>query len=70
MKGALEFSKYNILNIATGDTYMPILQVASGLLHRFYGFDLINGQWILTPIYASSSACVITASCPRLSATG
>lgn len=50
MKGTLEFSKYNILNIATGNTYMPILQVGSGLLHRFYGFDLINGQWIL-PAY-------------------
>ena len=58
MKGALEFSKYNILNIATGDTYMPILQVASGLLHRFYGFDLINGQWIL-PAYL----CVFISLC-------
>ncbi|TAL24897.1 MAG: hypothetical protein EPN94_06375 [Nitrospirae bacterium] len=58
MKGALEFSKYNILNIATGNTYMPILQVASGLLHRFYGFDLINGQWIL-PAYL----CVFISLC-------
>jgi len=58
MKGALEFSKYNILNIATGDTYMPILQVGSGLLHRFYGFDLINGQWIL-PAYL----CVFISLC-------
>ncbi len=58
MKGALEFSKYDILNIATGNTYMPILQVGSGLLHRFYGFDLINGQWIL-PAYL----CVFISLC-------
>ncbi|KAF0144493.1 MAG: hypothetical protein FD156_1797 [Nitrospirae bacterium] len=58
MKGALEFSKYNILNIATGDTYMPLLQVGSGLLHRFYEFDLINGQWIL-PAYL----CVFISLC-------
>jgi hypothetical protein len=50
MRVGLEFSKYGVLNLATGDTFMPLLHVSSGLLHRFYRFDLINGQWIL-PVY-------------------
>jgi len=53
MKGALEFSKYNILNPATGDTYFALLQVHSGLLHHFFGYNLINSQWIL-PAYLYS----------------
>lgn len=51
MKGALELSKYRIINIATGDSYIPLLQVNWGVLNHFYNYNLINSQWIL-PIYA------------------
>lgn len=51
MKGAMELSKYRIINIATGDTYIPLLQVFYGLLNHFYAYDLINSQWIL-PFYS------------------
>ena len=51
MKGAMELSKYQIINIATGDTYIPLLQVFYGLLNYFYSYDLINSQWIL-PFYS------------------
>jgi hypothetical protein len=51
MKGALELSKHYIINIATGDSYIPLLQVNWGVLNYFYNYNLINSQWIL-PIYA------------------
>lgn len=50
MKGALEFSKYYILNIPSCPTYFALLPVHSGLLHHFFGYNLINSQWIL-PAY-------------------
>ncbi|MEK7776094.1 MAG: hypothetical protein AAB331_01795, partial [Planctomycetota bacterium] len=50
MKGALELSKYYILNIATGDSYFALYQVHLGVLNHFYASDLINLHWIL-PFY-------------------
>jgi hypothetical protein len=47
MKGALEFSNFQIINIATGDSYIALLQVHSGLLNHFFAYNLINSQWIL-----------------------
>lgn len=47
MKGALEFSRYYILNIATGDSYFALYQVHLGVLNHFYASDLINLHWIL-----------------------
>ena len=52
MKGALELSKYYVLNPETGNTYFALLQVHEGVLNHFYKFDLINAQWIM-PIYLS-----------------
>lgn len=50
MKGATEFAKYNILNIATAGSYFPLYQVHFGLLNHFYNYNLINSQWIM-PFY-------------------
>ncbi len=50
MKGALELSKYYILNIGTGDSYFALYQVHLGVLNHFYASDLINLHWIL-PFY-------------------
>lgn len=52
MKGAEEFAKHGFVNLATGDTYIPLYQVGAGLMRRFFNFDLIHGQWIL-PAYLS-----------------
>lgn len=51
MKGALEISKFHIVNVATGDSYIPLLQVFWGVLNSCYHYNLMNSQWIL-PIYA------------------
>ncbi len=50
MKGAMEFSKYYFINHATGNTYIPLIQVNMGVLNHFYSYDLINSQWII-PFY-------------------
>lgn len=52
MKGAEEFARYGFINFATGNTYIPVLQIGWGLLRRFYAFDILHGQWIL-PGYLS-----------------
>jgi hypothetical protein len=50
MKGALELSKYYILNVETGNSYFALYQVHLGVLNHFYASDLINLHWIL-PFY-------------------
>lgn len=50
MKGALELARFQILNPFTADSYIPVQQVHLGLLHYWYGYNLLNSQWIL-PIY-------------------
>jgi len=58
MKGALELSKFQILNPFVSSAYLSIIQVHLGLLHHFYGYDLINSQWILPVcIYFFHLAC-------------
>jgi len=52
MKGAVELSRFQILNPHTADSYIPIVQVLLGLFHHFYSYDLINSQWIL-PVFFS-----------------
>lgn len=52
MKAAEEFAKYGFINIATSDTIMPLLPSRSGLLVRYFDFDLMHGKWIL-PAYLS-----------------
>jgi len=51
MKGAMELSKYYFLNLSTAHTYLPLIQVHTGLLNHFYGCDLINLHWIL-PLFS------------------
>ena len=53
MKGAVELSRFQILNPYTADSYIPIPQVFLGLLHHFYGYDLINSQWILPAFFST-----------------
>lgn len=50
MKGALELSKFHVLNPFTADSYIPVQQVHLALLHHWYGYDLLHSQWLL-PIY-------------------
>jgi len=50
MKGAMELSKYYLINPATGNTYIPLIQVNMGVLNHFYNYDLINSEWIM-PFY-------------------
>lgn len=50
MKGAIELSKYFILNPATGDSYFPLFQVHFGVLNHFYAYNLFNSHWI-SPFY-------------------
>ena len=50
MKGAMELSKYYFINPATGNTYIPLIQVNMGVLNHFYSYDLINSEWIM-PFY-------------------
>ena len=50
MKGALELSKFHVLNPFTADSYIPVQQVHLALLHHWYGYDLLHSQWVL-PIY-------------------
>lgn len=52
MKGAVELSRFQILNPYTTDSYIPIAQVLLGLLHHFYSYDLINSQWILPAFFS------------------
>lgn len=52
MKGAEEFAKQGFINFATGNTYIPVLQVGWGLLKKYDNFNLLHGQWIL-PVYLS-----------------
>jgi len=53
MKGAVELSRFQILNPYTADSYIPIPQVFLGLLHHFYSYDLINSQWILPAFFST-----------------
>lgn len=50
MKGALEFSRFGILNLFTADSYIPLLQVHWGLMNQFFGYDLLRSQWLLPPV--------------------
>lgn len=50
MKGAIELSKYFIVNPATGNTYFPLFQVHFGVLNYFYAYNLFNSHWI-SPFY-------------------
>ena len=47
MKGAMELARFHILNPFTADSYIPLLQVHLGLLHDWYGYDLLRSQWLL-----------------------
>lgn len=50
IKGAIELSKYFVLNPATGNTYFPLFQVHFGVLNHFYAYNLFNSHWI-SPFY-------------------
>lgn len=50
MKGAIELSKYFILNPETGNTYFPLFQVHFGIMNHFYAYNLFNSHWI-SPFY-------------------
>ena len=52
MKGATELARFHILNPFTADSYIPVLQVHLGLLHDWYGYDLLASQWILPILFA------------------
>lgn len=52
MKGATELARFHILNPFTADSYIPVLQVHLGLLHDWYGYDLLASQWILPVLFA------------------
>jgi hypothetical protein len=49
LKGAAELARFHILNPYTADSYIPVLQVHLGLLHDWYGLDLLASQWT-TPL--------------------
>lgn len=51
IKGAHELARFQILNPYITASYLSVIQVHLGLLNHFYGYDLINSQWIL-PVYA------------------
>ncbi|MBX3237393.1 MAG: hypothetical protein KF814_14690 [Nitrospiraceae bacterium] len=53
MKGAVELARFHILNPYTADSYIPMLQVQLGMLHGWYGFDLLISQWLLPPLNAA-----------------
>lgn len=46
MKGAIELSKYFILNPETGNSYFPLFQVHFGVMNHFYAYNLFNSHWI------------------------
>lgn len=46
MKGAMEFARFDVLNIFTTDSYLPVQQVMTGLLVRFFDFDPLLGEWL------------------------
>lgn len=50
MKGAIELSKYFIVNPETGNTYFPLFQVHFGVMNHFYAYNLFNSHWI-SPFY-------------------
>jgi hypothetical protein len=52
MKGATELTRFHVLNPFTADSYIPVLQVHLGLLHDWYGYDLLASQWILPALFA------------------
>ena len=52
MKGAMELARFHILNPFTADSYIPLLQVHLGVLHDWYGYDLLSSQWILPVLCA------------------
>jgi hypothetical protein len=51
MKGATELARFHVLNPYTADSYIPVLQVSLGLLHDWYGMDLLNAQWIMPVLF-------------------
>src|SRR3989344_23097 len=51
MKGALGLSRFDVLNPFSTDSYIPVIQTMNGMLHHYYGYDLLRTQWI-TPAVA------------------
>jgi hypothetical protein len=52
MKGAMEFSRFDILNPYSSDSYIPIIQVTNGLLNKVFSCNLLREQWIF-PLLAA-----------------
>jgi hypothetical protein len=46
MKGALGLSRFDVLNPFSADSYIPVIQTMNGLLHHYYGYDLLRAQWV------------------------
>jgi hypothetical protein len=47
IKGAMEIARYGFYNpMASALSYIPLLQFNFAQLHRFYGYDLLNAQWL------------------------
>ena len=47
MKGALEYSRFGSLNPFTANSYLPIIQISFGLLHKLFQIDMFHLQWFI-----------------------